>query len=291
MRGTIVMLGLCTQPDSFVPFRAVTKEVNLVTSAFFNLNEYRAALDALDGGHAPPHAMITETRGARRHAARLRGAAQTHDPVQGDGAALSPKRRATWHERKKARDRARSSPARRAASASICGMLRQGRLRSDPGGAQRRRAARSGRAPRKNYKIRATPIAVDLGAIGGGTKLADAIKAVGLEVDVVVNNAGYGRAAAFADTDTATQLGMIDLNDRALVELTHIYWPHMLAKSAAGVLNVASTAAFQPGPLMAIYYASKAFVLSFTEALWEEARGDGRQGELSLSRLHRQQFP
>ena len=68
---------------------------------------------------------------------------------------------------------------------------------------------------------------------------------------------------------------MIDLNDRALVELTHIYWPGMLARKRGGVLNVASTASFQPGPLMAIYYASKAFVLSFSEALWEEARGTG----------------
>ena len=68
---------------------------------------------------------------------------------------------------------------------------------------------------------------------------------------------------------------MIDLNDRALVELTHVYWPQMLANKRGGVLNVASTAAFQPGPLMAVYYASKAFVLSFTEALWTEAEGSG----------------
>ena len=60
-RGTIVMLGLCTAEDSFVPFRAVSKEARLVTSAFFTMGEYQAALDALDGGHAPPHAMITET--------------------------------------------------------------------------------------------------------------------------------------------------------------------------------------------------------------------------------------
>jgi (R,R)-butanediol dehydrogenase/meso-butanediol dehydrogenase/diacetyl reductase len=60
-RGTIVMLGLCTAEDSFVPFRAVSKEARLITSAFFTMGEYQAALDALDGGHAPPHAMITET--------------------------------------------------------------------------------------------------------------------------------------------------------------------------------------------------------------------------------------
>ena len=125
--------------------------------------------------------------------------------------------------------------------------------------------------------IRATPIAADLGVIGGGQRLAEAITKAGLSVDVVVNNAGYGEAGAFNGSDVAGQLGMIDLNDRALVELTHIYWPAMLANKRGGVLNVASTAAFQPGPLMAVYYASKAFVLSFSEALWEEARGTGVQ--------------
>ena len=125
------------------------------------------------------------------------------------------------------------------------------------------------------YQINATPIAADLGAIGGGRRLADEIANRGLSVNVLVNNAGYGHAGPFNGSDAATQLGMIDLNDRALVELTHIYWPAMLATGRGGVLNVASTAAFQPGPLMAIYYASKAFVLSFSEALWEEARGTG----------------
>src|SRR4051794_21364479 len=125
------------------------------------------------------------------------------------------------------------------------------------------------------YGVNATPIAVDLGAIGGGQRLADAITQKGLSVDVLLNNAGYGHAGAFNGSDAATQLGMIDLNDRALVELTHIYWPRMVPNRRGGVLNVASTAAFQPGPLMAIYYASKAFVLAFSEALWEEARGTG----------------
>jgi len=125
------------------------------------------------------------------------------------------------------------------------------------------------------HRVTATPIAVDLQAIGGGTRLADEIAGRGLFVDVVVNNAGYGVAGAFERSDAAAQLGMIDLNNRTLVELTHIYWPRMLSNRRGGVLNVASTAAFQPGPLMAIYYASKAFVLSFSEALWEEARGTG----------------
>jgi short-subunit dehydrogenase len=127
----------------------------------------------------------------------------------------------------------------------------------------------------KTHGVKATAIAVDLGAIGGGARLVQEIAQRGLSVDVLVNNAGYGYAGAFSGSEMANQLGMIDLNDRALVELTHAYWPRMLANGRGGVLNVASTAAFQPGPLMAIYYASKAFVLSFSEALWEEARGTG----------------
>lgn len=125
------------------------------------------------------------------------------------------------------------------------------------------------------YGVKAQTIALDLGAIGGGAKLADEIKKRGLDVDVIVNNAGYGHAGALTSSDLATQLGMIDLNVRALVELTYLFWDGMLAKKRGGLINVASTAAFQPGPLMANYYASKAFVLSFSEALWEEARGTG----------------
>ena len=127
----------------------------------------------------------------------------------------------------------------------------------------------------KDHGVQATPIANDLGAIDGGQRLAEKIAQQGLNVDVLVNNAGYGQAGPFTASDLATQIGMIDLNVRALVELTHIYWDGMLKSGKGGVLNVASTAAFQPGPLMAIYYASKAFVLSFSEALWEEARDTG----------------
>jgi uncharacterized protein len=125
------------------------------------------------------------------------------------------------------------------------------------------------------HGVKATAIAVDLGAHGGGAKLAAEIAQRGLSVDVLVNNAGFGHAEPFDKAPLDTQLGQIDLNVRALVELTHIYWPQMLAKKRGGVINVASTAAFQPGPFMAIYYATKAFVLSFSEALWEEARGTG----------------
>jgi short-subunit dehydrogenase len=126
-----------------------------------------------------------------------------------------------------------------------------------------------------SYGVKASVFAVDLGEQGGGARLAGAIRAAGLEVDVLVNNAGFGQAGAFAGSPSAPQLGMIDLNDRALVELTHLYWPQMLTRGRGGLLNVASMASFVPGPFMAVYYASKAFVLSFSEALWEEARGTG----------------
>jgi short-subunit dehydrogenase len=127
----------------------------------------------------------------------------------------------------------------------------------------------------KSYAISAATIALDLGVPGAGGKLAAEIASRGLSVDVLVNNAGFGHAGAFDASSMSDELGMIDLNVRALVELTHVYWPKMLAKKHGGVLNVASTAAFQPGPLMAVYYASKAFVLSFSEALWKEAEGTG----------------
>ncbi|MGD9982133.1 MAG: SDR family NAD(P)-dependent oxidoreductase [Hyphomonadaceae bacterium] len=125
------------------------------------------------------------------------------------------------------------------------------------------------------HGVKAHTIAQDLGAFGGGSAVAAKIAERGLNVDVVVNNAGYGHAGALTSSDLQTQLGMIDLNVRALVELTYLYWDRMIANRRGGVLNVASTAAFQPGPLMANYYASKAYVLSFSEAMWEEARGTG----------------
>ena len=127
----------------------------------------------------------------------------------------------------------------------------------------------------KAHGVKVTPITCDLGAPGGGARLAADIDQRSLTVDVLVNNAGFGFSGQFAEAPIDQHLGMIDLNVRALTELTHIYWTSMLTKKRGGILNVASTAAFQPGPLMSVYYASKAFVLSFTEALWEEARGTG----------------
>ena len=127
----------------------------------------------------------------------------------------------------------------------------------------------------KETGVSVATIALDLGARGAGAELAKKIAEKGLHVDVLVNNAGYGIAGGLDASKAEEQLGMVDLNIRALVELTQIYWPGMLKAGRGGVLNVASTAAFQPGPLMAVYYASKAFVLSFSEALWKEGEASG----------------
>ncbi len=94
-------------------------------------------------------------------------------------------------------------------------------------------------------------------------------------VQVLVNNAGFGVFGKFADTGLVEDLNMMQLNMAALVALTKLYLPGMVAAKNGRVCNVASTAAFQPGPLMAIYYATKAFVLSFSEAIANELKGTG----------------
>jgi uncharacterized protein len=95
------------------------------------------------------------------------------------------------------------------------------------------------------------------------------------EVDVLVNNAGLGDFSPFAEADPAKLDTLIALNIGAVTRLTRAYLPSMLARKQGRILNVASTAAFQPGPLMAVYYATKAYVLSLSEALAEETRGSG----------------
>jgi len=94
-------------------------------------------------------------------------------------------------------------------------------------------------------------------------------------VDILVNDAGYGLSGKFAETDLRTELDMIQVNVTALTHLTKLFLTPMLERKRGRILNVASTAAFQPGPLMAVYYATKAYVLSFSEAIAEELRGTG----------------
>jgi len=96
-----------------------------------------------------------------------------------------------------------------------------------------------------------------------------------IDVDVLVNNAGFGAHGPVAGIGVGRQLEMIEVNVAALTRLTALLLPGMLERRRGGILNVASTAAFQPGPNSAVYYATKAYVLSFTEALAEEVRGSG----------------
>ncbi|HYL72706.1 MAG TPA: SDR family oxidoreductase [Bryobacteraceae bacterium] len=114
-------------------------------------------------------------------------------------------------------------------------------------------------------------IAKDL-TLPGATE--DIHRAVG-RVDVLVNNAGFTVFGKFAETQLADELNMMQLNMTVVVLLTKLYLPGMIAAGSGRILNVASTAAFQPGPLMAIYYATKAFVLSFSEAIGNELAGTG----------------
>jgi short-subunit dehydrogenase len=96
-----------------------------------------------------------------------------------------------------------------------------------------------------------------------------------LDVDMLVNNAGFGSMNDFSELDLARELEMIDLNVKSLVELTHRFLKPMRERKQGTIINVASTAGFQPVPYMATYAATKAFVLSFSEALWEENRAHG----------------
>jgi uncharacterized protein len=121
----------------------------------------------------------------------------------------------------------------------------------------------------------ARAIALDLSKKGAAAKLMADIAAAGEQVDVLVNNAGFGLIGRFAELDAARLREMIDLNCGVLTELTRAIAPQMIARKSGAILNVASTAAFQPGPKMAVYFATKAFVLSLSEALHEELKPHG----------------
>ena len=127
----------------------------------------------------------------------------------------------------------------------------------------------------KAYGAVAHIIPLDLEARGAGADLEAAVAERGLVIDALVNNAGYGATGAVVEADLAQQLGSIDLNVRVLTELCVRFGAPMKARGRGGILNVASTAAYQPGPYMAVYYATKAFVLSFTEALNRELKDSG----------------
>ena len=121
----------------------------------------------------------------------------------------------------------------------------------------------------------ARAVEADLSLVGAADRLMADLAAHGEHVGLLVNNAGFGLTGRFAELDGKRQRQMIDLNCGALVELAHAVLPGMIERGSGGILNVASTAAFQPGPGMAVYFATKAFVLSFSEALHEEVKQKG----------------
>ena len=128
---------------------------------------------------------------------------------------------------------------------------------------------------RTRHSIRAEVIPVDLSQESAGKEIHDACSRLGLDVHLLVNNAGFGTTGPFAATPLDRQRDEIAVNVLALVDLTHRFLPGMLARKSGGVINVGSTAGFQPIPYMAVYGATKAFVLSFSEALWGECREAG----------------
>ena len=121
----------------------------------------------------------------------------------------------------------------------------------------------------------ARAVAIDLSKANAAARLLADIEASGETVDLLVNNAGFGLIGQFAELDAEREREMIDLNVGALTELCRAVAPGMIKRKSGGILNVASTAAFQPGPKMAVYFATKAFVLSLSEALHEELKPHG----------------
>ena len=118
-------------------------------------------------------------------------------------------------------------------------------------------------------------ITADLSEARPGAALLKKTQALGLEIDVLVNNAGFGLAANFHEDDPARQREMIALNVNAVVDLAQAFLPPMLERGKGAIINIASLAGFQPTPHMTLYGATKAFVLSFSEGLWAEYRNKG----------------
>ncbi len=125
------------------------------------------------------------------------------------------------------------------------------------------------------HGIAVTVLPCDLAAPGAAAALHQEVAGRGLVVDQLINNAGFGGLGRFHEMDPQRQDAMVQLNVMALTQLTRAYLPEMIARGRGRVLNVASTAAFMPGPTQAVYFATKAYVLSFTEAVAVELEGTG----------------
>lgn len=128
---------------------------------------------------------------------------------------------------------------------------------------------------REQFQIQVHIFTADLAKPESSRQLFDEITKSGIKVDVLVNNAGFGLCGSFAELSLPRQMEIIQVNVAALVELTGLFLPRMIQCRRGGILNVGSVAGFLPGPNMTIYFATKAFVMSFSEALREELRGTG----------------
>lgn len=128
---------------------------------------------------------------------------------------------------------------------------------------------------RRSHGIEVHVFPADLSFHEAPRRLFEEIQKAGLEVDLLINNAGVGRYGYFEDASAEADDAMLAVNIHSLVGLTHLFLPGILERKRGGILNVASTAAFQPLPFLALYSASKSFVVSFTEALWAETLGCG----------------
>jgi len=125
------------------------------------------------------------------------------------------------------------------------------------------------------YGIRVLVIAKDLGKTDTAKEIYNTVKQAGVQVDYLVNNAGFGDFGMFSKSDWNRQQEMIAVNIVALTRLCRLFIPDMMTRNQGRIMNVASTAAFQPGPLMSVYYATKAYVLLFSEAIGNELKGSG----------------
>lgn len=125
------------------------------------------------------------------------------------------------------------------------------------------------------YGVTVVPIAMDLATPDAPDALFADLARRGIVIDTLINNAGFGARGAFDEIDLASQCEMVDLNCRTLMALCHLALPSMIARGNGAILNLASVAAFLPGPYMSTYYATKAFVLSLSQALHEEVKDKG----------------
>lgn len=127
----------------------------------------------------------------------------------------------------------------------------------------------------QQHKITATVIAKDFSQVNAVKELYQELQAKNITINILINNAAYGTYGAFAETELSETMGMIAVNISALTELTYLLLPHMLKSKSGKIMNVSSIGAFQACPTMAVYCATKAYVLSFSEALTEELRNTG----------------